>query len=172
MLVISIYTIVGEGHMRAVWDRIAAALLASVLKAGKHLGTKVLETIDLAHVLDAEAVAFSYSPTKKQQATELVASIFVDTSKQELDAMHGTLSYLFITANAKSNQYNGYVPWIEYEEQIIASVITKLIVSTTGSFIGSKNIKEALEFVAKHRIRPIIERYPMAKVNEAIEHMD
>ncbi|KAJ1942051.1 hypothetical protein FBU59_003314 [Linderina macrospora] len=141
--------------------------------------------IQYAHALGAEVVAFSHSPTKKQQATELGASIFVDTSnKEELDAVQGTLNYLLITSNAKSNQYNDYVRWMDYEGHIITLAVPEgemrftpidfvmSEVNITGSLVGGRNIvKQTLDFAAKHNIRPIIERFPMAKVNEALEHM-
>jgi D-arabinose 1-dehydrogenase-like Zn-dependent alcohol dehydrogenase len=40
----------------------------------------------------------------------------------------------------------------------------------TSSAIGSvAEIKDMLEFAAKHNVRPIIQRYPLAKVNDAIK---
>ncbi|KAJ2117077.1 hypothetical protein GGF48_004750, partial [Coemansia sp. RSA 921] len=46
-------------------------------------------------------------------------------------------------------------------------------VGITGSLIGGVNIiKKALEFASKHNIRPIIEKYPIDDVNNALQHMD
>ncbi|KAJ2398773.1 hypothetical protein GGI10_006546, partial [Coemansia sp. RSA 2530] len=45
-------------------------------------------------------------------------------------------------------------------------------VAITGSMIGGMNVlKKTLEFSAKHNIPPIIERFPMDKINEALEHV-
>ncbi|KAJ1944325.1 hypothetical protein FBU59_002633 [Linderina macrospora] len=168
-----------------------APMLRKGVKKGDRVGVVGIGglghlAIQYAHALGAEVVAFSHSPTKKQQATELGASTFVDTSnKEELDAVRGTLNYLFITANAKSNQYNEFVTWMDYGGEIVLLALPegKLSfspfefvnseVKITGSLIGGKNIiKQTLDFAAEHNIRPIIERFPMAKVNEALEHMD
>ncbi|KAJ2001466.1 hypothetical protein H4R26_004120 [Coemansia thaxteri] len=142
--------------------------------------------IQYAHALGAEVVAFSHSPNKQKQCLELGATAFIDTSnKDELDAVRGTLNYLFITSNSKSNQYNEFISWMAFEGTIVLLAIPegKMVfspfdfirteVSITGSMIGGVNVlKKTLEFAAKNNIRPIIEKYPIDKVNEALQHMD
>ncbi|ORX72738.1 NAD(P)-binding protein [Linderina pennispora] len=142
--------------------------------------------IQYANALGAEVVAFSQSPSKKQQATELGASIFVDTTnKEELDAVRGTLNYLFVTANGSNSPHNDYVTWMDYEGQIVYLAVppgkmsftpSEFIhsqVAITGSLIGGVNIvKETLEFAARHNIRPVIERFPMSEINQALERVD
>ncbi|KAJ1953523.1 hypothetical protein EC988_002944 [Linderina pennispora] len=142
--------------------------------------------IQYANALGAEVVAFSQSPSKKQQAIELGASIFVDTTnKEELDAVRGTLNYLFVTANGTNSPHNDYVTWMEYEGQIVYLAVppgkmsftpSEFIhsqVAITGSLIGGVNIvKETLEFAARHSIRPVIERFPMSEINQALERVN
>ena len=42
----------------------------------------------------------------------------------------------------------------------------------SGSPVGSPGvIAEMLEFAARHGIKPVIETFPMEKVNEALEHL-
>ncbi|KAJ1933774.1 hypothetical protein FBU59_005918, partial [Linderina macrospora] len=139
-----------------------------------------------AKALGAEVVAFSGSPSKKQQATELGASIFVDTSvKEELDAVRGTLNYLFVTANGSDSPHNDYVTWMDYEGHVVYLAVppgkmsftpSEFIhseVSITGSLIGGVNvIKKTLDFAAKHNIRPVIERFPMSDINSALERVN
>lgn len=44
--------------------------------------------------------------------------------------------------------------------------------SVSGSLVGSPaTISKMFEFVARHRIEPVIETFPMAQVNEAIAHL-
>ncbi|KAJ1800483.1 hypothetical protein LPJ59_001058 [Coemansia sp. RSA 2399] len=142
--------------------------------------------IQYASALGAEVVAFSHSPNKREQSLELGASKFVDTSsKEEVDAVRRSLSYLFVTSNAKDNQYNEFISWMDFGGQIVLLAIPegKLTfapfefisseVAITGSLIGGVNIiKKTLDFAVKHNIRPIIERYPLDDVNAALKHMD
>ncbi|KAJ1936038.1 hypothetical protein FBU59_005187 [Linderina macrospora] len=135
--------------------------------------------------MGAEVVAFSHSPSKKKEAEELGASIFVDTSdKAQVDSVRGTLNFLLVTANG-GDMANEYVTWMDLEGQIIYLAIppNKMSyrafefimneVAITGSAIGGMNvIKRMLDFAAEHNIRPIIERFPMSKINDAIERVE
>ncbi|KAJ2553714.1 hypothetical protein EV175_002844 [Coemansia sp. RSA 1933] len=142
--------------------------------------------IQYASALGAEVVAFSHSPNKREQCLELGASKFVDTSnKEEVDAMRLSLNYLFVASNSTSNQYNEFISWMDFEGQIVLLALPKgnmsfspgefihTEVAITGSLIGGvKVLKETLEFSAKHNVLPIIERYPMEKVNDALVRVD
>ncbi|KAJ2109895.1 hypothetical protein IW146_006149 [Coemansia sp. RSA 922] len=142
--------------------------------------------IQYAHALGAEVVAFSHSPNKRQQCLELGASKFVDTSdKDEVDAVRHTLDYLFITSNSKSSQYSEFLSWMAFEGTVVLLAIPEghmtfapydiisTEVSITGSMIGGVNVlKKTLEFASQNNIRPIIEKYPIGQVNEALQHMD
>ncbi|KAJ2819418.1 hypothetical protein IWW50_005463, partial [Coemansia erecta] len=117
---------------------------------------------------------------------ELGATHFVDTSNSEdVESVKRTLNYLFVTSNSQSNQYNEYISWMDYEGQIVLLALPKgqmqfkagefiqTEVAITGSLIGGVNVlKKTLEFSAEHNVLPMIERFPIEKVNEALEHVD
>ncbi|KAI8323278.1 putative mannitol dehydrogenase [Martensiomyces pterosporus] len=168
-----------------------APMLRKGVKKGDRIGVVGIGglghlAIQYAHALGAEVVAFSHSPNKREQALGLGASIFVDTSKkEEVDAVRQSLNFLFITSNSKANQYNEFVSWMDFEGTIVLLALpegnltfspfdfVRTEVSITGSMIGGVEIiRKTLAFAVEHNIRPIIERYPIAKVNEALEHMD
>ncbi|KAJ1730389.1 hypothetical protein LPJ61_003034 [Coemansia biformis] len=142
--------------------------------------------IQFARALGAEVYALSHSPSKRDMCLELGASHFVDTSdKEQLAALGRTLNYLFVTSSSESNQYNDYITWMDFEGKIVmlAIPVGKLSftpaefihseVAVTGSLIGGVNVlRKTIEFAAKHNIRPIIEKYPMDQVNEALQRMD
>ncbi|KAJ2470941.1 hypothetical protein GGI02_002594 [Coemansia sp. RSA 2322] len=142
--------------------------------------------IQYAHALGAEVVAFSHSPNKQKQCLELGANIFVNlANKDELDSVRGTLDYLFITSDSKANQYNDFITWMTFEGQIVVLALpegqmsfgprefVRTEVSITGSLIGGVNVlKKTLEFSAEHNILPIIERFPMAQINDALRHVN
>ncbi|KAJ2370785.1 hypothetical protein IW150_004872 [Coemansia sp. RSA 2607] len=142
--------------------------------------------IQFAHGLGAEVTAYSHSPDKREQCMKLGATHFVNTSnKDEVEANRHKLDYLFITSNSKSNQYNEFISWMDFEGQIVLLAVpeghmkfspSEFIfseVSITGSLIGGVNVlKKTLEFASEHNVRPIIEKYPIDQVNEALQHMD
>ncbi|KAI8324275.1 putative mannitol dehydrogenase [Martensiomyces pterosporus] len=168
-----------------------APMLRKGVKKGDRVGVVGIGglghlAIQYASALGAEVVAFSHSPSKREQALELGASIFVDTSnKEEVDAVRRSLNFLFITSNSKGNQYQEFITWMDFEGQIVLLAVPEgqlsfapsdfitTEVSISGSLIGGVDvIKKTLEFSAKHNIRPMIERYPIAKINEALERVD
>lgn len=168
-----------------------APMLRKGVKKGDRVGVVGIGglghlAIQYASALGAEVVAFSHSPNKREQCKSLGASIFVDTSnKEEVDAVRGSLKYLFITSNSKSNQYDEFISWMDFEGQIIllAHPEGQMIfqpgqfihteVALSGSFIGGVNIvKETLRFAAEHNIRPITETMSLSKVNEALVRVD
>ncbi|KAJ1724361.1 hypothetical protein LPJ53_001377 [Coemansia erecta] len=142
--------------------------------------------IQYANALGAEVVAFSHSPKKREESLNLGATEFVDTSKlEEVAAIRGTLQYLIVTSNTDPRNYNDFVTWMDIEGQIILlalpqgnlelspGVIARSKITVTGSLIaGIDDIRKTLEFSAKHGIVPLIERFPMDKVNEALEYFD
>jgi uncharacterized zinc-type alcohol dehydrogenase-like protein len=45
--------------------------------------------------------------------------------------------------------------------------------SLSGSPLGSPaTIRTMLEFCARHRIEPVVESFPMSRVNEALAHLE
>ncbi|KAJ1667938.1 hypothetical protein EV178_000872 [Coemansia sp. RSA 1646] len=168
-----------------------APMLRKGVKKGDRVGVVGIGglghlAIQYAKALGAEVVAFSHSPNKREQCMELGASEFVDTSnKKEVDAVRHSLNYLFVSSNSDSNQYNEFISWMDYEGQIILLALPKgnmsfspgefirTEVAIIGSLIGGINVlKKTLEFSAKHNVLPIIERYPMKEVNDAIVRVD
>ncbi|KAJ2161617.1 hypothetical protein GGF46_001299 [Coemansia sp. RSA 552] len=142
--------------------------------------------IQYAAAMGAEVYAFSHSPNKREQCQELGATHFVDTScKEQVDAIKKTLNYLFVTSNSASNQYNEYLSWMDFGGQVVLLALPRgqmsfsagefihSEVAITGSLIGGvKMLQKTLEFSAQHNILPIIQKYPMAEVNDAIENVN
>ncbi|KAJ1877583.1 hypothetical protein H4R99_005037 [Coemansia sp. RSA 1722] len=168
-----------------------APMLRKGVKKGDRVGVVGIGglghlAIQFANGLGAEVTAYSHSPDKREQCLKLGAKHFVDTSdKEQVEANRHKLNYLFITSNSKSNQYNEFISWMDFEGQVVLLAIPeghmqfkpfefiKSEVAITGSLIGGVNVlRKTLEFAAEHGISPIIEKYPIDKVNEALQHMD
>ncbi|MDR2993070.1 MAG: hypothetical protein LBV11_04445, partial [Bacillus cereus] len=55
---------------------------------------------------------------------------------------------------------------------ISAGSIVMKAISVTGSLIGTiKDVKQTLEFAAKHNVRPLINEFPMTQVNEGVQYV-
>ncbi|PIA18111.1 mannitol dehydrogenase putative [Coemansia reversa NRRL 1564] len=142
--------------------------------------------IQFAHAFGAEVYAFSHSPNKKQQCLDLGATHFINTSNEEdLKSVHRKLEYLFVTSTVDPKEYSNYMSWMINRGKIVclAASAGKMSFSPkefifseivlTGSATGGADIfDKMLEFAAKHNIRPIIERFPIEKVNDALERVD
>ncbi|KAJ2777050.1 hypothetical protein GGI15_004636 [Coemansia interrupta] len=142
--------------------------------------------IKYAKALGAEVVAFSHSPGKREESLELGATEFVNTAnEQEVEAIRGSLQYLFVTTNVDPRKYKDFVTWMDYQGQIILLalpqgelevspiLLANRKVSITGSLIaGAEDQKATLQFSAEHNILPVIEKFPMSKVNEAIQRIE
>ncbi|KAJ2784360.1 hypothetical protein H4R18_001164 [Coemansia javaensis] len=142
--------------------------------------------IQFAAALGAEVVAISHSPSKREQCMELGVTQFVDTSnREEAEALRKSLDFLFVCSTAGAEKYNEFITWMACESQIVILGLPseplkvypgELVFSGTsisGSQIGGLSMtRKTLEFAAKHNIRPMIERFPIAKINEAMEHVE
>ncbi|KAJ2806432.1 hypothetical protein H4R20_001686 [Coemansia guatemalensis] len=170
---------------------VAAPMLRKGVKKGDRVGVVGIGglghlALQYARALGAEVYAFSHSPNKKQQCLELGASKFVLTSdEEEVKKAQHKLDYLLVTSSSKGNQYNEFISWMRYQGVVIILALPEghmqfspfefvmNEVGITGSLIGGRRIiDKMLELAVEHNIRPIVEKYPIDQVNEALKHMD
>jgi len=131
-----------------------------------------------------EVTAFSTSPEKEAEARSLGAPHFVST--HDLDALKAKSNYFdFIldTVNVEL-AWDAYVRMLKPKgilhivgaaPKVTASIFPlmggqkSITASPTGSpyYIG-----EMLEFAGRHNINPMIEKYKMSEVNEALEKLE
>ncbi|KAL0589862.1 hypothetical protein ABG067_002087 [Albugo candida] len=140
--------------------------------------------IQFIKAMDAVPIAFSHSPSKREEALKLGAAEFVDMGDNSINDLFGSVKLLLVTSNAKNLPYDLFLQLIcprgtfvmlgLPEEQIKFSG-GKLIqkgIKMVGSLVGSiHEIKEMLQLASEKNVRPIIEKYPMSKVNDGIEHV-
>ncbi|RKO85859.1 chaperonin 10-like protein [Blyttiomyces helicus] len=139
--------------------------------------------VQFAAKMGAEVTAISFSPSKKAEAAKLGAHHFVALSDADaVAAAARTLDFLLITSFDTTTMLDSLLAFLNIngeacfvglpEEPIRMSVfgLTAKQVKVGGSCIGSTgDVKEMLEFAAKHDVRPWIEVMPMDKVNEAVQ---
>jgi uncharacterized zinc-type alcohol dehydrogenase-like protein len=130
-----------------------------------------------------EVTAFTSSPSKHAEALKLGAHHAVSsTDKAALKALRRSLDFIIVTVNVPL-EWNAYVAALKPKGRLhfVGAVLEPLSVpvfslmapkTITGSGTGSPTqIAQMLEFCARHQIAPQTEYFPMAKDNEAMDHL-
>jgi alcohol/geraniol dehydrogenase (NADP+) len=131
-----------------------------------------------------EVTAFTSSESKYQEVKELGAHHVVNSrDPKALDGIAGSLDFILVTVNVGLdwNQYlnalgrRGHLHFVGgVLEPLNVSVFSMLgsQKSISASPLGSPTtVFEMLDFCERHKISPITQQYPLAKVNDAIEDL-
>ncbi len=138
--------------------------------------------LQFARAFGAEVTAFSTSVDKEAEARSLGAHHFVNTRDTgALKKVAGGYDFILSTVNAEQD-WAGYVNALRPKGTLvfvgvppapISLPVFPLIVgqrSIAGSPTGSpQDLHEMLDVAARHNIKAMTERFPMAKANEAIQ---
>lgn len=139
--------------------------------------------IQFIRALGATPVAFSRSSKKEKEIRDLGAQEFYDLSNPEHQKQATeSVEMLLLTADARDMPYNMYLGLLRKRGTLVqlavpngeAKFLPFFVVSKginwTGSFIGSvQDVKDMLELAAEKNVRPVIQKLPMAKVNEGLD---
>ncbi len=131
-----------------------------------------------------EVTAFTSSASKKAEALELGAHQVVNSRDTvELEALAGQLDLILSTVNVALD-WNAYVTALRPKGRlhVVGATLEPLNLgafplimgqrSVSGSPVGSPtSIATMLEFAARHDVKPVIEIFPLARVNDALEHL-
>ena len=131
-----------------------------------------------------EVTAFTSSPAKHAEALELGAHHAVSsTDKAALKALRRSLDFIIVTVNVALD-WNSYIAALKPRGRLhfVGAILDPIPVqafsliggqkTVGGSPTGSPHaIATMLEFCARHRISPQVETYPIARVNDAMEHL-
>jgi alcohol/geraniol dehydrogenase (NADP+) len=140
--------------------------------------------IQFANAWGCDVTAISTSPDKRDEALELGADHFVATrGTDELAAAAGTFDFIMSTVSAD-------IPWDDYvgalKPQGTLSVVgvpeSALQVDQFALLMSEKRISggvpasrqetvQMLEFAARTGVRPKVEVFPMAEINQAVGHV-
>jgi uncharacterized zinc-type alcohol dehydrogenase-like protein len=131
-----------------------------------------------------DVTAFTSSPSKRDEAVKLGAHRAVSSKDAEgMKALRGSLDFIISTVNASLEwpalletlgprgrlHVVGAVP-----EPIPVPAMTLIMAqrSVSGSPSGSPStLASMLDFCARHKVAPIVERFPLSKANEAFAHL-
>jgi len=140
--------------------------------------------VQFAHAFGCEVTVFSTSPDKEAEARRLGAHHFINTREAgAMEKVANRFDFVISTACADLN-WRDYVNGVRPKGRLcivgaapsdIRLPVFSLIMgnrAVCGSAIGSPStIREMLEFSARNGIQPMTERFPMAKVNAAIDRL-
>ena len=132
-----------------------------------------------------EVTAFTTSPDKEEEAKHYGAHRVINAGNPaDLEKMAGALDFILSTVFVDLNwaayvnilRPNGKLCLVGASLSAVPVPAFPLIMgqrSLCGSVIGGRSMmREMLEFSARHSILPQIERFPMERVNEALERVE
>jgi uncharacterized zinc-type alcohol dehydrogenase-like protein len=131
-----------------------------------------------------EVTAFSSSTSKTEELRKLGAHHVVDSlDPEQLKPLARSLDFILVTVNVPLD-WNAYIETLAPRGRLhyVGAVLEPLNVGVFPLLLGQRSISasplgspattaQMLEFCARHDIAPVVEEFPMSKVNEAIEHL-
>lgn len=132
-----------------------------------------------------EVIAFSSNPDKKKDILAMGASKVINsTVPEELESITGKLNFILNTTNVTLD-WNSYLTALAPKGRFhtVGAVLEPMAIPAFSLIIGEKSVggspigspaltKTMLDFCVRHNIYPEVEEFPMAKVNEAMEHLE
>jgi uncharacterized zinc-type alcohol dehydrogenase-like protein len=131
-----------------------------------------------------EVVAFTSSDSKRQEALKLGAHDTVNSrDSSQMQKLAGSLDFILVTVNVTLDWpviLNALAP--RGRLHVVGAVAEPIPVAAFPLLAGQKAISgsplgspattaKMLAFCARHGIAPVIEKFPLSRVNEALEHL-
>ncbi len=131
-----------------------------------------------------EVIAFSSNPNKKEQILAMGATKVINSrDSKELESIAGSLDFILNTTNV-SLDWNSYLTTLGPKGKFhtVGAVLEPMAIPSFSLIMGEKSVggsplgspaltRTMLEFCVRHNIYPIVEEFPLAKVNEAMKHL-
>ena len=131
-----------------------------------------------------EVTAFTSSEGKKEEALKLGAHKTLNSrNRDEISKAAGSFDFILNTTNVGLD-WNTYIAALKPRGRLhtVGAVLEPMAIaafplimgqrSVSGSPLGSPaTVDTMLDFTARHGIAPVVEEFPMSRVNDAIEHL-
>ena len=141
--------------------------------------------LKFANAWGCDVTAFTSSESKHDEAISMGAHHVVSSRDvKSIQSIAGSLDLLLITANV-ALEWNALLAALAPKGRmhVVGAVLTPIPVPAftligseleiSGSPTGSPTaIAKMLDFAARHHIAPLVERFPMSQVNEAMAHLE
>lgn len=136
------------------------------------------------HAWGCEVTAFTSSESKYAEAKSLGAHHAVSSvDKAGLKKLARSLDFILVTSNVAlewATYINALAP--HGRLHVVGAVLEPIPVSVFGLMGGQRSISSSptgsplrtaqmLDFCTRHKIAPVVEHFPMAQANEALEHL-
>ncbi|MFM8810452.1 MAG: NAD(P)-dependent alcohol dehydrogenase [Chthoniobacterales bacterium] len=132
-----------------------------------------------------DVTAFSSSPSKSEELRKLGAHHVVDSRDPgQLKPLARSLDFILVTVNVPLD-WNAYIETLAPRGRLhyVGAVLEPLNVGVFPLLLGQRSISasplgsptttaDMLDFCARHNIAPVVEEFPMSKVNDALAHLD
>ena len=132
-----------------------------------------------------DVTAFSSSPSKAEELRKLGAHHVVDSRDPgQLKPLARSLDFILVTVNVPLD-WNAYIETLAPRGRLhyVGAVLEPLNVGVFPLLLGQRSISasplgsptttaDMLDFCARHNIAPVVEEFPMSKVNDALAHLD
>lgn len=140
--------------------------------------------IRFAKAWGCEVTAFTSSPDKAAEAQALGAHRVVSSkNRDEIAAVAGQFDLIIVTANAPLD-WNAIIKALAPKGRlhVVGAVLEPIPVAAFALISGQKEISgsptgsptaiaQMLDFCARHGIEPMVEEFPMSRVNEAMDRL-
>jgi uncharacterized zinc-type alcohol dehydrogenase-like protein len=131
-----------------------------------------------------EVTAFTSSEGKREEALRLGAHHAVSSRDQAaLASLAGSLDFILSTVNVPLD-WSTFIAALAPKGRLhmVGAVLQPMPIPAMSLIIGQHqisgsptgnlhHIEKMLSFAARHRIEPMVETFPMSRVNEALEHL-
>lgn len=131
-----------------------------------------------------EVTAFTSSPGKRDEAIALGAHrVVASTDRAALREIAGSLDFVLVTANV-SLDWNAFIDTLAPKGRlhVVGAVLDPIPVPVFALMAQQRSLSASptgspaamatmLDFCARHGIVPQVERFPMTRVNEAMQHL-
>ncbi|MFM7375513.1 MAG: NAD(P)-dependent alcohol dehydrogenase [Chthoniobacterales bacterium] len=132
-----------------------------------------------------DVTAFSSSPSKAKELRKLGAHHVVDSRDPgQLKPLARSLDFILVTVNVPLD-WNAYIETLAPRGRLhyVGAVLEPLNVGVFPLLLGQRSISasplgsptttaDMLDFCARHNIAPVVEEFPMSKVNDTLAHLD
>ncbi|MFM8457839.1 MAG: NAD(P)-dependent alcohol dehydrogenase, partial [Chthoniobacterales bacterium] len=132
-----------------------------------------------------DVTAFSSSPSKAEELRRLGAHHVVDSRDPgQLKPLARSLDFILVTVNVPLD-WNAYIETLAPRGRLhyVGAVLEPLNVGVFPLLLGQRSISasplgsptttaDMLDFCARHNIAPVVEEFPMSKINDALAHLD
>lgn len=131
-----------------------------------------------------EVVAFSSNPDKKEQILAMGATKVINSrDPQELESIAGSLNFILNTTNVTLD-WNSYLVALAPKGRFhnVGAVLEPMAIPAFTLLMGEKTVgsspigspilaRTMLDFCVRHSIYPMVEEFPLEKVNDALDHL-